>query len=63
MPKLNGYDAAARLRTMPALRHIPIVAVTAFAMVGDREKILAHGFDGYIPKPIAPETFVNAVER
>jgi CheY-like chemotaxis protein len=41
---------------------IPIVAVTAFAMVGDRERILARGFDGYIPKPITPESFVHTVE-
>jgi two-component system cell cycle response regulator len=63
MPKMNGYDAAARIKLIPALRHIPIVAVTAFAMVGDRDKILARGFDGYIPKPIEPETFVSQVEH
>ena len=63
MPTLNGYDAARQIRGMPALKHIPIVAVTAFAMVGDRDRILAHGFDGYIAKPIAPETFVMQVEQ
>ena len=39
------------------------MAVTAFAMVGDQERILAAGFDGYISKPIAPESFVTQVER
>ena len=63
LPVLNGYDAARQIKARPALRHIPIIAVTAFAMVGDRERILAEGFDGYIPKPIAPETFVAHVER
>lgn len=63
MPKLNGYDAARQIKAIPALRTVPIVAVTAFAMVGDRDKILAHGFDGYIAKPIAPETFATQVER
>jgi CheY-like chemotaxis protein len=62
MPKLNGFDAASRLKVDPVLKSIPIVAVTAFAMGGDRDKILAHGFNGYIAKPIAPETFVDEVE-
>jgi CheY-like chemotaxis protein len=62
MPKLNGFDAASRLRADAVLKGIPIVAVTAFAMVGDRDKILAHGFDGYIAKPITPETFVDQVQ-
>jgi len=63
MPTLNGYDAARQIRKVPALNGVPIVAVTAFAMVGDRDKILAHGFDGYIAKPITPETFLSEVER
>jgi CheY-like chemotaxis protein len=50
------------MKANPVLRGIPIVAVTAFAMVGDRDKILAHGFDGYIAKPIPPETFVEQVQ-
>jgi two-component system cell cycle response regulator len=63
LPILNGYDAARQIKARPALQQIPIVAVTAFAMVGDRERILSDGFDGYIAKPIAPETFVSQVER
>jgi len=62
MPRLNGYEAAARLKQIPELSAVPIVAVTALAMVGDREKILAQGFDGYIAKPITPEAFVPQVE-
>ncbi len=62
MPKLNGFEAASQLKAHPALKRIPLVAVTAFAMVGDRDKILAQGFDGYIPKPITPETFVDQVQ-
>lgn len=61
MPNLNGFDAASQLKRHPGVKHIPIVAVTAFAMVGDRDKILAHGFDGYISKPIAAGTFANEV--
>jgi CheY-like chemotaxis protein len=63
MPTLDGFDAAFQIKAVPALADIPIVAVTASAMVGDRGKILARGFDGYIAKPITPETFVSQVEN
>src|SRR5436309_9004857 len=62
VPELDGYGIIRELKTDETLREIPVVAVTAFAMVGDRDKVLAAGFDGYIPKPIAPETFVAQVE-
>jgi CheY-like chemotaxis protein len=62
MPKLNGFEAAKQLKANPALNRIPIVAVTAFAMLGDRDEILARGFDGYIAKPIVPETFAGQVQ-
>ena len=62
MPNMNGYDAARQVKEVPALRGVPIIAVTAAAMVGDRDKILARGFDGYIAKPITPERFVSEVE-
>jgi two-component system, cell cycle response regulator len=63
MPKLNGYELAARMKATEELRSIPLVAVTASAMVGDRERTTAAGFDGYLSKPINPETFVEDVER
>jgi two-component system cell cycle response regulator len=62
LPVMNGYEAARLVKEVPALRGVPIIAVTAFAMVGDRDKILARGFDGYIAKPITPERFVSDVE-
>jgi two-component system cell cycle response regulator len=62
MPHMDGYEVAARLRQMD-LDGTKIVAVTASAMVGDRERIAAAGFDGYIQKPIDPETFIADVER
>ena len=52
MPVMDGLQALAAIRGDEALRHIPVIAVTASAMKGDREEILAHGFDGYISKPI-----------
>ena len=62
LPRVDGYEVAQQLKRDPMLRRIPLVAVTALAMVGDREKVLAAGFDGYIDKPITPEIFVKQVE-
>jgi two-component system cell cycle response regulator len=62
LPKLDGFGVIRRLKSHPALKAIPALAVTAYAMVGDREKALTSGFDGYISKPIDPETFVGQVE-
>lgn len=62
MPGMDGYETAGAIRRDPQLRRIPVVAVTALAMVGDREAVLRRGFDGYIPKPITPETFGAEVE-
>jgi CheY-like chemotaxis protein len=63
MPVMDGYEAAARIKADPGLARIPIVAVTAYAMVGDQERILQRGFDGYLTKPIDPEVFVSELER
>src|SRR3989442_3085948 len=63
VPELDGYGIIRELKTDEMLREIPVVAVTALAMVGDRDRILAAGFDGDIPKPIAPETFVAELEN
>jgi two-component system, cell cycle response regulator len=62
LPVVDGYEVARRLKADPALRGVPLVAVTALAMVGDRERVLAAGFDGYLAKPINPETFIPQME-
>lgn len=62
MPVMNGYEVAQALRTHHAWRAVPLVAVTAFSMPGDRERALEVGFDEHLPKPIMPETFVQQVE-
>lgn len=62
LPTMDGYSVARALRAIESLRQVPIVAVTSYAMVGDREKALAAGCNGYIEKPINPETFVAEVE-
>jgi CheY-like chemotaxis protein len=63
MPEMDGYEVAGAIRADPAMAHTKLVAVTAFAMVGDQERIIAAGFDGYLTKPISPETFVRDVEQ
>ena len=63
LPEMDGYDVAAALRADARTREVPIIAVTSYAMVGDREKALASGCNGYIEKPINPDTFVSEIER
>ncbi|MCZ2405222.1 MAG: response regulator [Burkholderiales bacterium] len=63
LPGMDGYAVAQALRADPQLRRIPIVAVTSYAMAGDRERCLAAGCNGYIEKPIDPQTFADEVER
>jgi two-component system cell cycle response regulator len=63
LPKLDGYGVVRHLKADPAFRGIPVIAVTALAMVGDRDRVLKAGFDGYLAKPIDPETFVQQIER
>lgn len=63
LPGMNGYEVAQVLRRNPALAAVPIVAVTSYAMVGDRERALEAGCFGYIEKPINPETFLRDIEQ
>ncbi|MES3022133.1 MAG: EAL domain-containing protein [Pseudomonadota bacterium] len=62
LPKLDGYGVVAALKADPRLAHVPVLAVTALAMLGDREKLLEAGFDGYLAKPLEPDTFVATLE-
>jgi two-component system cell cycle response regulator len=61
LPGISGYEFARQIRTDPYLGDIPLVALTAFAVVGDRGKALEAGFDTYLFKPIDPDTFVEEV--
>lgn len=62
MPHLDGLELLRQLRADSRMAGCSVVAVTASAMVGDREKLIKLGFDGYIPKPIDPERFIEQVE-
>lgn len=61
MPGMDGLTATAMLRAMPEVHHVPIVALTANVMQGDREKTLNAGCDGYIRKPIDVDTFPDQI--
>ncbi len=63
LPEIDGYEVTARLKQLPGLSRIPIIAVTANVMKGDREKTLAAGCDGYIQKPIDIDLLPGQIER
>ena len=63
LPDLDGYEMTRRMRAIPELADIPIIAMTANVMQGDREKTLAAGCSGYIPKPIDVDELPNQIAR
>ena len=63
MPVMNGFEAIKILRSDPMTKDIKVIAVTSFAMAGDREKVLAAGFDDYISKPLNTRALPEMVKR
>jgi CheY-like chemotaxis protein len=63
MPVLDGFGAVRKIRESPGLASLPVLAVTAYAMRGDREKVLDSGFDGYLSKPIQSRLLFEELER
>jgi two-component system cell cycle response regulator DivK len=63
LPEVSGLDVTRQLKQDPELRHIPIIAVTAFAMKGDEEKIREGGCEDYIAKPISVTKFLETVQK
>jgi CheY-like chemotaxis protein len=63
MPVMDGFAVIHRIRENPCLAQLPVVAVTAYAMQGDRERILNSGFDGYLSKPVNPASLTEELER
>lgn len=62
MPVMSGWEVIKTIRNDSNLRHIIVVAMTAHAMSGDRERIIAGGFNGYFPKPISPSTLIKDLQ-
>lgn len=63
LPEISGLDVTKWLKNDPELRHIPVIAVTAFAMKGDEDKIRAGGCEDYLSKPISVSTFVSVIKK
>ena len=61
LPVIDGYEATRRIKADPALAHIPILAVTSYALSGDEAKTRAAGCDGYIAKPFSPRELLGKV--
>jgi two-component system, cell cycle response regulator DivK len=62
LPRMNGIEVARELKNRGETKNIPLIAVTAFAMIGDEQRFLGAGFEGYIAKPINTRKFVAQVE-
>ena len=63
LPDILGYEVLARLRREEKTQNIPVVAMTSYAMAGDRERLLAAGCDGYVEKPIDPGTVMEQLKQ
>lgn len=62
LPGISGYEVARRLKADPRFQRVPVVAITALTRPADRDRVLAAGFDGHVPKAIAPREFLNHVQ-
>lgn len=63
LPGIDGVEATRIIKSKPGYKNIPVVALTAFAMAGDRERLLKSGFDDYIPKPLEIHEFMKKMEK
>lgn len=62
LPDINGFETTRRIRKIQSLKDTPIIAITSYAMAGDREKIIEAGCNGYFEKPIDPLTIMDEIE-
>jgi len=62
LPKMSGLEVTRKLRQMPTFNHVPIIAITAYAMKGDKEKFIESGCDAYLSKPIDTRELPRVIE-
>ena len=63
LPVMDGFEATKKIRTIKEMKNIPIIAITSYAMVGDKERILNAGCTAYIEKPIEPRSFIEELKK
>jgi two-component system, cell cycle response regulator DivK len=63
LPDIDGYEATRRIKSMPAVRHVPVIAVTSYALSGDEVKALRAGCDAYVTKPFSPRALLATVKQ
>ena len=63
MPEMDGYEAISEIRSRESIQHLPIVALTAQAMTGDKEKCIEAGADGYVSKPVNVEELTKLIQK
>ncbi len=63
LPELDGLEATRRIKANPALRHIPVIAVTSYALSGDNERAMAAGCDAYFAKPVSPRKLLAKIRE
>jgi two-component system cell cycle response regulator DivK len=63
LPDIDGYEATRRIKAQPALHHIPLLAVTSYALSGDDAKAMAAGCDGYVTKPFSPRVLLKLIRE
>jgi len=63
LPSLDGFEVTKKIQSIEELKKIPIIAVTSYAMVGDKERILKAGCTAYIEKPIEPQSFIEEIKK
>ena len=63
LPGIDGYETTRRIRIAHGAEKIPIIALTSYAMTGDRERAIAAGCNGYVEKPINPDTIMDEIQK
>lgn len=63
MPEMDGWEMISKVRSLDKVSHVPVIALTAHAMIGDKQRVLQAGFDGYIAKPFRIESFMEEIRK